>query len=101
MTTQLQIGEVAFDETKLRPGLSRHQVPDFIEILGLASGKVIEAYDALVQLEKRFQQVRTNEPSHTSYEPGAGCQLQLGEQSFVRGHCEFVIFDRFGSSGDS
>lgn len=44
---------------------------DFVEVVPMAGGEVVEADDGLVEPEERIEQVRADETGHAGDEPGA------------------------------
>ena len=81
-----QLADVALDEVELGPLPWGDQSLDFIEVALVAGGEIVEADHALVEFEQGFEQVATNEASHTGNEPGFCGLAQFGLDLFVAGH---------------
>ena len=78
--------DVAFDETEVSPLRGSDKGLDFIQIALVTGGKVVQADNALVELEQGFQQIAADKASHAGDEPGAGLGGQAGLQLLVGGH---------------
>ena len=55
------VGDVALDELEARPLRGRDERFDVVEVRTFAGGEVVEADDALVELEQHFQKIRADE----------------------------------------
>ena len=64
------LADVAFDETKARPLRRTDERADFVEVAPMPGGEIVEADDALIELEKRLKQVRADEAGDAGDEPG-------------------------------
>jgi hypothetical protein len=61
----VQISYVSFNKCEPGPLLRLHQPAHFFEVLSPAGGKVIEAYNALVEQQQSFQQIRTDKSGNS------------------------------------
>jgi len=80
-----EVADVALDEVEARPLFCGDQRLHFIEVALVAGGEIVQADDALIQLEQGFQQVAADEASHTGDKPGFWVGPQLGLQGLVGG----------------
>lgn len=67
-------------------GWSRHAASDFRWVALVAGGKVIEADQALAQLEQGFEQVGADEAGHADDEPSVRLLGEAGFKLLVGGH---------------
>ena len=77
--TGWQIANIALKEPKATPLLCVDQSFDFVEVLRMPGGEIVEADHTLIEFEQCFKEVGTDEPGNTSNQPGFrdGAQLDL------------------------
>ena len=71
----VQVANVALDELEVGPLRGGDQALHLNQVALVAGGKVIEADDALIELEQGFEQVAANKAGHAGDEPGFGLGL--------------------------
>jgi hypothetical protein len=86
----LLIGDAAFAEVEAFPRLGTEALPQLLQVLWNAGGEVIDTDNALSQLEKGLEQVRTDEAGDPGDEPCPWFRLEfspgdLGQPSKRRG----------------
>ncbi len=59
--------DISLNEAKVNPLLRRHHGLHFVKIVPVASRKVIQANNALIQFEQRFQSISTDKPSNARH----------------------------------
>ena len=90
-----QVADVAFDEGEVGPLVGGDFALDFVQVVLVASGEVVQADDGLVQLQEGFQQIGADEACYAGDEPGFGVGFEGFFNLFVAGcHggsvCSFV-----------
>ena len=66
------------------PGVAPDGRLDLVEVVLVAGGEVVEADDALAQLEQSLEQVRADEAGHAGDQPGTRLGAQSPLQRLVR-----------------
>ncbi len=82
LAASVQIANIPFDKFKIGPLRGRHLPLDFIKIMLIAGGKVVQSNYFLIKQQQCFQQVRADKPGATGHQPGTGLALQIGFQCF-------------------
>ena len=82
----VEVADVALDELEACPLFRADQLLDFVEVVLVAGGEVVEADHPLVELEQSFQQVGADEASYTGNQPGLGGLREVLQELFVAGH---------------
>ncbi len=70
-TAGIQIADIAPDHLKPAPLRGRDALLHLIQIALVASGKIIQAHDALIEFEQRLQEIGADETGYTGDEPSA------------------------------
>lgn len=71
-----RIANITLDEGKALPLLWRDQTLDFIQIVLIAGGKIIQADHMLIELEQAFKQIRADKAGAACHQPAARVRLQ-------------------------
>ncbi len=83
--TVFQVADVAFDEGETSPLVGGDGLLDFVQVVLVAGGKVVQADDGLVQLQEGFQQVGADEACYAGDQPGFGVGCEVLLDLFVAG----------------
>ena len=67
-----QVADVAFDKGKIGPLVGGDGVLNFVQVVLVAGGEVVQADDSLVKAQQGFQQVGADEAGHAGDQPGFG-----------------------------
>ena len=68
----VQVADVSFYEGELGPLFSGDFALDFVQVVLVAGGEVVQADDGLVEAQQGFQQVGADKAGHAGDEPGFG-----------------------------
>ena len=82
----VQIPNVTSDHSELFPTQRPHQGLDLFQISLVTSGKVIQTDNLLIQFQKRFKQIGTNEPGNARDQPSSCPARKPGRHRRVNGH---------------
>ena len=80
-----QVADVAFDEGEVGPLVGGDFALDFVQVVLVAGGEVVQADDGLIQLQEGFQQVGADEACYAGDEPGFGAGFEGFFNLFVAG----------------
>ena len=67
-----QVADVAFNEAEVGPLLCCDGVLNFVQVVLVTGGKVVQADNGLVEAQQGFQQVGADEAGHAGDQPGFG-----------------------------
>src|ERR1035437_6927470 len=78
--------DITFDKPEAGPLFWGNKAPYFIEILFVASGKIVQPHHSLLEFEECFQQIATDETGDPGDQPATLLGLQASKQLFVCTH---------------
>lgn len=81
----VQIADVAFDKVEAGPLVCRDFPLDFIQVVLVSGGEVVQADNGLILAQQGFEQVGANKPRHAGDEPGFGVGFEILLYLFVAG----------------
>lgn len=67
----VQVADVAFDEGEIRPLFWGYQRPNFVQIVLVAGGEVVQPHYTLIQLEQVFQKIGADKTGNTCDQPSS------------------------------
>jgi len=88
----LQVADIAFDEGKAGPLACGQFALNFVQVVLVAGGEVVQADDGLVEAKQGFEQVGADEARHSGDKPGFVGGLEVLLYLFVAGcHDDSVV----------
>lgn len=92
-----QVSDVAFDEGEAGPLLGGDRLLDFIQVVLVAGGEVVQTDDGLVKAQQGFEQIGADEARHAGDEPSFGPGFEVLLYLFVAGCHGDSVFPLFVS----
>jgi hypothetical protein len=74
---RLKVAYVAFDKGEALPLGGRNKRLDFIQIVLMTSGEIVQADDGLVELQQGLEKIGPDEPCHPGDEPVPWVRFQI------------------------
>src|SRR5262245_18491124 len=76
----MRVSDISLNHSKPSILIGGQQLTDLVEVTAMASRKIVESDDVLVEPQEGFEQIRSDETGYPRYKPTArpGAQLRFG-----------------------